>query len=92
VTGVAVLAKLESGVKRTWPETIEYVPWLAMVTDVALQFGAVWPVAQRASEAGFRVVRESALSLARTFLSCAVFHGPEVASGKTVGAGITVGV
>ena len=63
-----------------------------MVTDVALQFGAVWPEAQSASEAGFNVVCGAALSLANTFLSCAVFHGPEVASGKTVGAGITVGV
>jgi hypothetical protein len=68
------------------------VPWFAIVTEVALQFGAVCPEAQSASDAGFRVVSESALSFERTFLVWVVFQGPDVVSATTVGAGITVGV
>jgi hypothetical protein len=65
---------------------------LATVTEVALQFGAVWPDAQSASEAAFKLVCALALSLESTFLVWVVFQGPEVASAATVGPGITVGV
>ncbi len=86
--------KLVSGVNTTVPLTTVYVPWLAMVTEVALQLGDVWLVAgsQSLRVEATRVSPLAAVSLVKTFMVCAVFHAPLDVSVLATGAAGTIGV
>jgi hypothetical protein len=83
-----------SGVKTRLPLLIVYVPWFAIVTDVALQFGDTWLVAgsQSLRLEATRVSPLAAVSLVSTVMLCAVFQGPVEVSGLAVGAAGTIGV
>ena len=63
--------QLFTGVKVTTPVagSTTYVPWLATVTDVALQLGGVWPLEQSFTLVASRVTPPEVVSFANTVLT-----------------------
>ena len=64
------------------------------MTEVALQFGEVWPLEQSFTLVASKTTPPVVVSLARTVFTCAVFNGPELVSFTATGAtgAETVGV